>query len=85
MLSRLWSHLQSRRHSHKHTSKHVDSALSMNTRYPHPVPLPLPVGVNIPEQCPLCDKKCALATPRCKHGTAFVQFLHTSPLGECHA
>jgi hypothetical protein len=26
-------------------------------------------------ECPLCDKRCILAAPRCKHGEAFVQFM----------
>jgi hypothetical protein len=37
-----------------------------------------PIVAAFPAQCPLCDKQCALAAPRCKHGAAFVQFLRAS-------
>jgi hypothetical protein len=28
-----------------------------------------------PSECPLCDKHCILAQPRCRHGEAFIQFM----------
>ena len=31
-----------------------------------------------PSECPLCDKRCILARPRCKHGEAFVQFMRAN-------
>jgi hypothetical protein len=30
-----------------------------------------------PAECPLCDKHCILAQPRCRHGEAFIQFMRT--------
>lgn len=30
-----------------------------------------------PSECPLCDKRCILARPRCKHGEAFIRFMRT--------
>jgi hypothetical protein len=34
-----------------------------------------------PSECPLCDKRCILARPRCKHGEAFIQFMRANHAG----
>ncbi|MDR0735830.1 MAG: hypothetical protein LBF51_03175 [Zoogloeaceae bacterium] len=86
MLSRLWSHLQSRVRAHEEAGRHGRFA---HERFMPPVcaggdAVLAPVASAMPARCPLCDKDCALDAPRCKHGAAFVQFLRGARGGARH-
>lgn len=79
MLRRFLSCLKSRFHAHESPRRRAGVPAS------HPAGRAGPASVRedgppwpaCPVECPLCDKRCILARPRCKHGEAFIQFMRT--------
>ncbi|MDR0673681.1 MAG: hypothetical protein LBF93_08515 [Zoogloeaceae bacterium] len=76
MFFRFWSRLQSRVRARRNTGRRglFTSEGFMSSLCAGGDAVPTPIAA-FPAHCPLCDKDCALETPRCKHGAAFVRFL----------
>jgi hypothetical protein len=91
MFSRFWFHFCHRPHSHRHTGHRAhangrDRAAAHSMVFQPPGELlsfpSSAARVDCPAQCPLCDKRCSFAAPRCKHGEAFKLWLSSvSPAG----
>lgn len=74
MLSRFLSRLKSRLRAHGHANRRTRTAHHHSPSSPSAGHADVQKGA-CPPECPLCDKRCILAKPRCKHGEAFVQFM----------
>jgi hypothetical protein len=71
------------RHAHGPARRHAGNSRFHTTRYADPSPGNAAARQTAyPSECPLCDKRCILAQPRCKRGEAFVQFMRADHAGD---
>jgi hypothetical protein len=82
MLLRFLLRLKSRLHTHEPARRRARPAHSSPRPAPPPRQDEAPRRAAYPAECPLCNKRCILAQPRCKHGEAFVQFMRTYHAGD---